>query len=237
MCYLKKLFFINDATDLFQKLWKLGVWIVTILTSSTILGILTFFKSQLGVAITCGTLFAIVCFIALFIVIALKNNAVKTINQHEFNLKNSVVKLSNKDLEFILNGKFINGSSHFIYNIPIAGNKYGEHYRGWTCTVSASIFFKLTKIFAFAPSNSCATTRFQFRCSDPNIDTSKFIIRIYDSKGVESILSGSANEKDILLSERSDFSYRIEHPNQDVLVNKDISVLSLVIITIGWKIL
>lgn len=71
----KKVETINAIISLTQKLWEFKGYIFGFLTASSGIGFLTFFHSQLGVAITCGVIFAIVCFTALIIVNALKTKA------------------------------------------------------------------------------------------------------------------------------------------------------------------
>ena len=68
----KKVEIIDALISLCQKLWEFKGWIMGILTASSGIGSLAFFHSKLGVAVTCGMLFAVVCFVALFVVMALK---------------------------------------------------------------------------------------------------------------------------------------------------------------------
>lgn len=70
----KKVEIVDATISLSQKLWEIRGWVMGILATSGSIGFLTFFDSKLGVAITCGTLFAIACFIALFVVVSVKKS-------------------------------------------------------------------------------------------------------------------------------------------------------------------
>ena len=101
-------------------------------TASSGIGSLAFFNSKLGVAVTCGVLFAIVCFIALFVVISLNKNEKKSDkkqNKNEekltaqslieaFNPKDLALKLTNKDIERIANGLYERDKSLFKFEKP-----------------------------------------------------------------------------------------------------------------------
>lgn len=76
---------------------------MTILTGSGGLASLTFFNSQIGVAITVGLVFAIVCFIALFVHTKIKFLSIND-NQSGIKQQNDVAIFSKHDLEKMAGG-------------------------------------------------------------------------------------------------------------------------------------
>lgn len=101
---------------------------MSILAGSAGLGYLTFFHSKLGFAIFCGIGFAIICFLALFLVIIVKNFKKNISNQNI--IKHEQFANEETSLEFELNISIINGIRYTSFSDGSRKNiKYIFHPR------------------------------------------------------------------------------------------------------------
>jgi hypothetical protein len=179
-----------------------------ILTASGGIGSLAFFHSKLGVAITCGTLFAIVCFIALFVVIALnKKNNSQTNKANELttqSLAQAIIEgskpLTKDDLQLLIGGEFKNGRF-----VPYSGSR---HYM----TVSMELNKKMGFSYHLSPHNSLSKLRISVEKITPfqskkEPDISKLIFYIYDDSGEEKSIHGGGGEIEIYIGDKKEGNF------------------------------
>lgn len=199
---------INDIIDLFQKAWKYKGCIMLALTSGTGLSFLTFFKSQLGVAITCGIIFVIVCFVAIFLVAILsKSDNSQTIKAGELathSIDQTIIEgskpLTKDDLQLLIGGEFKNGRF-----VPYSGSR---HYM----TTSMELNKKMGFSYHLSPYNSLSKLRISVEKitslqSTKEPDVSKLIFYIYDDSGEEKSIHGGGGEIEIYIGDKKEGNF------------------------------
>jgi|GEM_PF-4399270 len=228
---LKNLFSINDIVELFRNLMKFKGWIMSIFTVSGGIGSLAFFNSKLGVAVTCGVLFAIFCFIALFVVISLKKSNEKN-GKKEPETRNSI-NLTREDVEYLLGGKYLDDET-FFYDESKISKVGSKNAKGQKVGFLLSPSYKVPATL-HAPKNSKATVRFELHSYDSRLEDSGFVIYIYDAGKKERMLTGSINEFEISLDESSSFRFIAMHKKIGDSTGSEVNNVSLLVQLISWR--